>query len=153
MLRKTLSALFCSALLACPALAQEYHVGELYIDHPWARALPPVAPAGAAYLRIENRGDLSEKLVAAHTPVARKVEVHENIHADGLMKMQKIEELSITPGASVTFEPGGYHFMMFGLKQPLLAGERFPLTLVFENAGSIEMEVTIKEEPAERHHH
>lgn len=157
MLRKTLSSFFCAALLSCSAVAHEYELGDLYIDHPWARALPPVVPSGAAYLQIENRGDATHTLVAARSPVADKVEVHEHVHADGLMKMQQVEQLTIGAGEKIIFEPGGYHLMMFGLKQPLIAGERFPLTLVFDNAGSIEIEVMIEAEPepeaVEHQHH
>ncbi|WP_373187497.1 copper chaperone PCu(A)C [Halopseudomonas sp.] len=153
MLRKTLSSFICTLLLAGPALAHDYQIAQLHIDHPWARALPPVAPAGAAYLQIQNRGKTSDSLVAAHSPIAGQVEVHQHVHVDGLMKMQKVEQLHLGPGDDVVFEPGGYHFMMFGLKQPLVAGERFPLTLVFENAGSIEVEVAInKEAPASAGH-
>lgn len=147
MLRKTLSSLFCALLLAGPVLAHDYQIGDLHIAHPWARPLPPVVPSGAAYLVIENRGSLQETLVAAHSPIAEKVEVHEHVHLDGLMKMQKVDQLAIPPDNEVVFEPGGYHFMMFGLKQPLEAGERFPLTLVFAGAGSIEVQVMIEDEP------
>lgn len=147
MLRKTLSSFFCALLLAGPVLAHDYQVGALHIAHPWARPLPPVVPSGAAYLQIENRGSNQEILVAAHSPIAEKVEVHEHVHLDGLMKMQKVDQLAIPPGDEVVFEPGGYHFMMFGLKQPLEAGGRFPLTLVFADAGSIEVQVMIEEEP------
>ncbi|WP_339846317.1 copper chaperone PCu(A)C [uncultured Halopseudomonas sp.] len=153
MLLRTLSSFFCALLLAGPALAHDYQVADLHIAHSWARPLPPVVPSGAAYLHIENRGTTADTLVAASSPIADKVEVHEHVHVDGLMKMQEVEQLSIEPGADVVFEPGGYHFMMFGLKQPLEDGGRFPLTLVFENAGSIEVDVMIeKEAPAPTDH-
>lgn len=147
MLHKTLSSLFCALLMAGPALAHDYQVGDLHIAHPWARPLPPVVPSGAAYMVIENRGNNQEILVDAHSPIAEKVEVHEHVHVDGLMKMQRVDQLAIPPGAEVVFKPGGYHLMMFGLKQPLEAGERFPMTLVFTDGGSIEVQVMIEEKP------
>lgn len=164
MLRKTLYTVVCTALLACPTFAHDYRVSDLHVDHPWARALPPVAPSGAAYLRIENRGEVPDKLIAARSPIAGQVEFHEHIHVDGLMKMQKVDQLAVSPGNSVVFEPGGYHLMMFGLKQPLVTGEHFPLTLVFEHAGNIEVDVMIHDnapspsghdapEEAMEHHH
>lgn len=145
MLRKGLTSFICTLLLAAPAIAHDYQIGQLHIAHPWARALPPVAPAGAAYLRVENRGEASDTLIAAHTPIAERVEVHQHVQRDGLMSMQKVGDLSIGPGEDVAFEPGGYHLMMLGLKQPLVAGERFPLTLEFRNAGSIEVDFAISE--------
>lgn len=147
MLRKTLFSFFCAALVACPALAQEYELEGLHIDRPWARPMPPVVPSGAAYLRIENRGDTDRTLLSASSPVAAKVEVHEHVHVDGLMRMQEVEGLAIDAGETVALEPGGYHLMMFGLKQPMVAGERFPVTLVFEGLGPIEVEVLVGDEP------
>tara|TARA_R110000782_G_scaffold64568_4_gene131548 strand:- start:95 stop:619 length:525 start_codon:yes stop_codon:yes gene_type:complete len=140
-----LPAIVCGALLTSPASAHEYQLNDLYIDHPWARALPPNAPAGAAYMRLENRGDTQEIMISAHSPIAEKVEVHENSHVDGLMKMRRVDQVRLAPGVSVEFQPGGYHFMLFGLKQTLVAGERFPLTLDFKNAGSIAVDVMIDE--------
>lgn len=147
----------CAALFAGPGTAHDYAIADLHIGHPWARALPPVAPTGAAYMIIENRGEQADTLTDVRTPVAGHAEVHEHIHQDGLMKMQQVENLSLPAGESVRFAPGGYHIMLFNLKQPLSAGERFPMTLYFEHAGQLEVEVAIEEQaPAEtqsEHHH
>ncbi|PKM04903.1 MAG: hypothetical protein CVV16_03180 [Gammaproteobacteria bacterium HGW-Gammaproteobacteria-6] len=141
-LKKTAIVLFAS-LMALPALAHEFSAGELFIDHPWSRAMPPSAQTGAAYLRIENRGDSADTLLGAETPVAAYTELHEHVHQDGLMKMQQVQRLSIEPAQALEFQPGGYHIMLFNLQQPLVAGEQFPLTLEFERAGKIDVIVNI----------
>ncbi|MEH6387383.1 MAG: copper chaperone PCu(A)C [Pseudomonas profundi] len=67
----------------------------------------------------------------------------------GLMKMQKAADLSIDADESVTLEPGGYHIMLINLQQPLVDGEKFPMTLRFEQAGTVDVEVAVhKEAPA-----
>lgn len=140
-------SLFLTAALFCAAVnAHEYEAGGIHIDHPWARALPPSAPTGAAYFIISNRGDASDRLVAVETPIAAYAEVHEHRHVDGLMKMQEVEELELGTGDSVEFKPGGYHAMLFNLKHPLVVGETFPMTLTFEQAGSVEITVHVTEE-------
>lgn len=152
-----LYAALCGTLFATQGHAHEYDVADLHIIHPWARALPPVAPTGAAYLTIENRGTVADTLTEVSTPVAGHAEIHEHIHQDGLMKMQQIDGLPLPAGDSVNFKPGGYHIMLFNLKQPLVAGERFPLTLHFQQAGQLDVEVAVEEdapatEKAEHHH-
>ncbi|MCQ4347215.1 copper chaperone PCu(A)C [Pseudomonas stutzeri] len=142
MLIRTLSlaALLAAAL---PSFAEEYKVGALTIDQPWSRELPPNAPAGAAYFTLHNQGD-ADRLVAASTPRAGHSELHAHLHQDGLMKMVQIPAVEIPAKGAVAFQPGGNHVMLFGLAQPLKAGERFPLTLEFEKAGKVEVQVEVR---------
>lgn len=155
--------LFAALLLAgsslhIPALAHDYSLGDLHIQHPWSRPLPPVAPTGAVYLDIENRGEHGDRLTGASTPIAGYVELHEHVHENGLMKMRQIDGLELAPGQSVEFTPGGYHVMLFDLKQPLTAGHEYPLTLIFQQAGEVEVMVKVQQDTtpkasAEGHHH
>ena len=139
-----LSLLLIGCAMAQLVDAHEFEAGQLHIDHPWSRALPPVAPTGAAYLSISNHGDTADTLLGAKTEVADKVEIHEHVHADGVMKMQRVESLTIEPGATVTFEPGSYHLMLFNLARPFAAGESYPLTLKFANAGDVDVQVNVQ---------
>jgi periplasmic copper chaperone A len=153
LLKKTLLiAAFLSPSLF--ANAHEYTVGELHIAHPWSREMPPVAPTAAAYFVVHNKGAEADRLLSVSTPHAGKAELHEHMHADGVMKMQQVENVTIPAGGEVKFEPMGYHVMMFNLKQQAKDGERFPLTLTFENAGKVDVEVAVqKDAPADEHAH
>jgi copper(I)-binding protein len=150
MLKKTLLI----AVLLSPSLfasAHEYSAGELHIEHPWSREMPAVAPTAAAYFVVHNKGAEADRLLSVSTPVAGKAELHEHIHADGLMKMQQVQNVAIPAGGEVKFEPMGYHVMLFNLKQQAKDGERFPLTLTFEKTGAVEVEVAVqKDAPAEQ---
>ena len=128
------------------AMAQDFAVGTLKIDHPWSRALPPNAPAGAAYLVIHNNGTEPDALVSASTPIAAKAELHTHVMIGEVMKMQQVESVEIPAGGESKFAPGGNHVMLFGLKKPLVAGQSFPLTLVFETAGAVDIEVNIQQD-------
>ncbi len=138
-----LSLLIAAFALATPATAQDYMQGDIHIMKPWSRPLPAVSVNGAAYMTIMNKGSAPDRLVSVSTPAARKAELHNHIMEGGLMKMRPVGVLKITPGDPSVLQPGGLHIMLMGLSQPLVEGNSFPLTLNFERAGSIEVEVMI----------
>lgn len=157
------AALATTALLSQPLLAHEYQHGDLFIDHPWSRAMPATATTGATYLTIRNDGERADTLLGASTPAAGYTELHEHVHEDGLMKMREMPQVDIAAGEQVEFKPGGYHVMLFNLQQSLDAGTSFPMTLTFANAGEVEVEVQVEHNGAghtthdsadhEHHHH
>ena len=125
------------------AAAGEHTPGDLSVARPWSLALPPVTPNGAAYLRIENRGQAPDRLVSAHSPIADRTEMHTHEMDGGMMSMRRVHSVEVPAQGGVAFEPGGLHLMLLGLKKPLVAGERYPLVLEFEKAGRIEVSVEI----------
>jgi len=151
-LNKTLLG-FALLLPALLAQAHDYQAGSLHVDHPWSREMPPVAPTAAAYFVVHNQGAEPDRLLAASTPVAGKAELHEHVHADGVMKMQHVEAVEIPAGGVLKFEPMGYHVMLFELRQQAREGERFPLTLTFEKTGTLDVEVAVQKEAPATHEH
>lgn len=138
-------AALVGALLAvsAPAFAHEYTQGPIHIGHPWARATAPSAPNGAAYLSLNTTGP-ADALVSAASPVAKKVELHTHLHENGVMKMRPVENIPVAPGAPAKLQPGGLHIMLLGLEKPLTAGTKFPLTLTFQQAGTITVDVQVE---------
>lgn len=127
-----------------PSIAGDTVLGGLMVHQPWARASIGQSKAGAAYLTVTNSGSESDKLIAAEGTVAKKVELHGHQMDDGVMKMRPVEAIEVAPGEPTVLKPGGLHVMLMGLKAPLVEGESFHLTLVFEKAGRIEVEVAIQ---------
>lgn len=125
------------------ALAHDYALKNLRIVNPTARATPPGARTGGAYLTIENRGKDNERLVRVASPVADSAQLHMMRVEDGMMRMRNVSSVGIPAGSAMTLAPGGYHVMLVGLKQALVAGDTFPLALTFEKAGTIEVMVTV----------
>lgn len=138
----TLAALMMVA--AGGALAHGFKAGAIEIDHPWARATAPSAQNGAAYLVLNGTGRESDRLVSAATPIAEKAELHTHLMDNGVMKMRPVDAIEVTPGSPTALQPGGLHIMLFGLKQPLAKGKAFPLTLTFEKAGSVTVQVDVE---------
>jgi copper(I)-binding protein len=147
MLRTTLLATALALGLAAPApaqdLAQELTLGPISIAHPWARPGIPNRPV-AAYLGIENRGDADDRLVAVASPAFASAELHASEERDGVSTMRRVEAVELPAGGGAEFAPGGYHVMLFGPERPFAEGERFPLTLTFEKAGTVEVEVAVE---------
>lgn len=148
MKRRTLlcamAALSVAAVPGKRAAAHGYKLGNLEIGHPWARATAETAPTGGAYMKIVNTGAVADRLVAARSPASRSVEIHEMKMEGTVMRMRELEKgLELPAGATVTLEPGGYHLMLIGLKGPLKQGTRVPVTLVFEKAGPLDIELAV----------
>ena len=137
------------------AHAHQYTAGSLSIGHPWSMELPPNAPAIAAYFTIENQGDAADRLLSVDSPIAGQAQLHEHIEANGLMKMQQVSAVEVAPKAKVSFAPMAYHVMLLDVKDrsKLVAGERFPMTLHFEKAGDVEVQVVVQKQAPEHHQH
>jgi hypothetical protein len=126
------------------AAAHDYQLRTLHIDHPVAWATPPGARTGGVFLVVENRGDRSDRLLRVSTPAAGVAELHQMTLDAGVMRMRAVAGLDIKAGDRLVLKPGSYHVMLADLKEPLHAGDNFPLTLAFENAGSIVVQVTVE---------
>jgi len=116
---------------------------SISIEHPWARATFAGGKTGSAYLTIRNSGTSSDRLIEASTPLANKVQFHQENDADRVMRMREMPAVTIPPGASVILKPGGTHIMIIGLTRQLKAGQNFPLTLGFERAGKVDLRVPV----------
>jgi copper(I)-binding protein len=123
--------------------------GAPTVTQVWSRAMPPTAPTGAVYFTLRNPGDTPDRLTGVKTTRAEKAELHTHVHKGEVMRMERIDSVEVPAGGEVTFKPGSSHVMLFKLSEPLVAGERFPLTLIFENAGEVIVDVAIQEQAPE----
>jgi periplasmic copper chaperone A len=128
-------------LVAAAPNDHAHHASPIAIERPWARATPPGAQTGAAYLTIVNHSTEPDVLVSASSPAAARVEFHQTTTTDGVMKMRPATSgVAIPAGGTIELKPdGGYHLMLGGLKAPLKSGTMLPITLRFAKAGSIEV--------------
>ena len=135
-------------LPACFANAHEYKAGELEITHPWSQELPPNAPTVAAYFVIHNQGKTADRLLSVDSPIAGEAQLHEHVMQGDVMKMQHVPNVQIPAGGEVTFAPMAYHVMLLNLKDRSLLsdGKRFPLTMHFEKAGDVQVEVAVEKQ-------
>ena len=148
MKRRILSAALAATLLAAPALAEGIMIHDAY-----ARASGPNAKAGAAFMQIMNHTDTDDRLVSASADVSKRVELHTHKETgDGVMKMMEVEEGFVIPaGGMHALARGGDHVMFMGLTQSFTQGETISVTLTFENAGAVVVEIPIDNERKANH--
>lgn len=144
---KTIKSILLGSLFAITATAQahDYKAGDLHIDHPWSKQVPPTSQVAAAFFNIMNHSNSNEELISASSPIAGKTELHAHMHEDGMMKMREVEKIDIPAHDSQALKPGGYHIMFFNLKEVPELGKSFPVTLNFKHVGAVEVEVKVEE--------
>lgn len=135
--------LLIAGLTYSKAFAHEVKLDDLTIGHPWARASAGPVRNGAAYLTVHNAG-AEDSLVAVAGDVAERIELHVNLMEGDVMKMRRVDAIDVPAGGMAALEPGSFHIMLIGLAQPLEEGQRFPLTLIFRNAGEVTVEVAVE---------
>jgi periplasmic copper chaperone A len=143
--RTTILLGILAALSLAPARAEDVKAGDLVISQAWTRATPGGAKTGGGFVTIENKGTTPDKLIGASADGAGKIEVHEMVMNEGVMKMRPVEGgLTIDPGKTVKLAPGGLHLMMMDLKSPLKQGDKMPVTLEFEKAGKVAVTLDVQ---------
>ncbi len=131
------------ALSALTVAAHSFKVGDIDIGHPYTRPTREGQQVGGGYLKLANHGP-ADRLVSAASPAAASVEIHSMSMEGDVMKMRQVDAIDLPTGATVLLQPGGYHLMLMGLKAPLKAGDKIPLTLKFERAGEVVVTVNVE---------
>jgi len=138
-------ALALASSLAAPAAAHEYKAGTLVIHHPWTRATPQGAPVAGGYTIIENTGDQPDKLTAGSFAASSGFAIHQMSMKDGVMSMAPVEGgLEIPAHGKVELTPSAIHLMFTGLKQQLKKDDKVAGTLVFEKAGTVDVQYKVE---------
>lgn len=137
---KTLTAAAVAALVALPAFA-----GEIMIKDAYARVASKVSKSGAVFMIIDNGTEQDDRVVAAGSGAAKKVELHTHIDAgNGVMQMREVKGgFPVEAGGMHHLARGGDHVMLMGLTRPLAHGDTITLTLVFEKAGELTIDVPV----------
>jgi copper(I)-binding protein len=138
--KSTVLAALAASAFALPALAQDIMINDAY-----ARSASAMATSGAAFMSIMNHGDSDDRLIGVASPAAQTVELHTHTQdAQGVMRMIHVTEgFPVASGETLMLERGGNHVMFMGLTAPFEQGAMIPLTLTFEKAGEIEIEVPV----------
>ena len=138
MKRSLATALAAALTLPAMAAGHDIRAGALHIDHPMAFATAPGTRAGGGYMTISNEGGTDDALIGVTADFPR-VTLHRSVEEDGITRMEHVMRLDIPAGERVELAPGGYHVMFMGLTEPLEAGTTIPATLVFAEAGDVEV--------------
>ena len=153
--------LLCAALLAIAVPAGAHDMGgaahgehaeaAIAVSDVWANASP--GGNGAAYAMIMNGGAAADRLVAVKSDLAAAIELHAMSEEGGVMQMRKLGAVDVPAGGMVMLESGGTHIMLIGLKAPLREGMTGTLTFVFEHAGEVTADLTVRAGGGGHDHH
>jgi copper(I)-binding protein len=128
------------AVLALPVLAEGIEVHDAYL----IQAMPG-GPTAAAFMVIHNHGGPPDRLVDVRSDIAARTELHtHSADADGVMRMGRVEGgFDLPTDGEILMQRGADHVMFMGVEEPLAEGQVIPLTLVFETAGEIVVDVVV----------
>ena len=145
LLTRAVCALF---LFSAPLAAEGIMVDDAYIRSSTAKST-----SGAAFMVVMNHSGADDRLIGASSDVADKVELHSHRSDDnGIMRMGEIEGgVAIAADEMHAFKRGGDHLMFMGLKESLVEGAMVPVTLEFEKAGAVEIEVMVDQDRKPNH--
>ena len=127
------------AAMACETVT----VGDLTVEHAWSKATIGAGRPAVFYVEITNTGASDDALVGISTPAAAMPMLHETVVKDGIASMPPAMSIPVPAGQGVQLAPGGYHGMLMGLTTALKEGDSFPVTLTFEKAGEVTVNVDV----------
>jgi len=134
---------FFGAIALAWLLAGAAHAAELVqVREPWAKATVPGQKVGGVYMKLIARENL--RLTGVKSAVAETAEVHQMKMENGMMRMRTVTFLELPAGKTVKLEPGGYHIMLFDIKQSLLPGQKLKLELTVEDASRRQHRVAVE---------
>lgn len=142
--RSFVRAAAAAFVLSAPALAGD--MAPIMVEDAYARSSTAMSTSGAAFMVLMNHGQDDDRLVgAAAVDVAARVELHTHVQdAAGVMKMVEVKEGFVVPaGGMHALQRGGDHVMFMGLKRPLEQGQIISVTLSFEKAGDIVVDIPV----------
>jgi copper(I)-binding protein len=118
--------------------------GSIEIHRPWARQGVEMPERAGGFFTLVNKGPEADRLVAASSPAAGKVEIHAIKVVGADIGMRPRDSLAAPAGVTLTLQPRGYHLLLIDLRAPLVAGARLAVTLIFEKAGNIDVDFLVE---------
>ncbi len=121
-----------------------WKIEGILIEQAWARLSPGGAKTGAVYLTIHNTSLTDDLLLAVDSAAAQSTAVHQSVVEDDIAKMKPMPfGVEIKSGKEVVLKPGAIHIMLTGLSGALQPGDQLPVTMVFREAGSLDLDVPV----------
>jgi len=146
------AVIFCSlvsGILTSSAKAQDIVVRDGYV-----RETIPGTKVSSAYMTVKNNSEKVLTLTGASSDVSKRIEIHEHIMADGMMRMQQRQSLIIKAHGEVVLQPSGFHLMIFDLEQSLKHKDTISVTLHFSDQDDLIIQLPVQSiKKMQNHHH
>lgn len=131
--------------------AHDFDAGQIYIDHPIIEEAPPNARVLGGYVSFTNHGTEDDRLIGIESPAAEKVELHRSVVTDGVARMQPLTDgIEVPAGEMIWLGSDGTHAMFVNPDKRYVVSDELPATLVFEEAGRIDVTFKVEERSTTR---
>jgi copper(I)-binding protein len=143
---KALALAAAVVLAASSAHAHSHKLKTLEIVHPWCIETEDTSKPVVVSMTIKNTGGKPDRLLRAVTSAAAKAELRTGVPPD--TEGDLIRSVPVGRRGEVNLKRGGPHILLTGVKKPFGAYDSFLMTLTFEHAGKVEIEVMVEEKSA-----
>lgn len=139
----------CALVLASPAIAESkqngvWQINGIFVEQAWARVIPGGSKTGAVYLTIHNTAQTNDLLLAVDSPAASHTAVHQSVVENDIAKMKPMPSgVELKSGTEIIMKPGAMHIMLTGLQDASQQDDQLPVTMVFRDAGRLEISVPV----------
>jgi copper(I)-binding protein len=133
--------------IAAFAASLQVLAAEVQIINSTVRQPLPGRTVSAGYFTINNSSAQTINLVAASSPWFEKVELHQHSYVDGMMRMERVNSITVAPNQTVHLQPGGLHLMLFTPNQPLQLDQQVPIELELDNGQKISVAAVVTKIP------
>ncbi|PON14270.1 hypothetical protein C2W62_29935 [Candidatus Entotheonella serta] len=129
--------------VACNDHQAAYPSSQLHISKAWSPPAPPHMRVHAGYFTLANHAKTARVIIHASSPQYERIDMHRTVLTNGIASMKAVDLLSLAPGEQVRFAPGGLYLMMRATGKRHV-GDRFPVTLHFQNGESLTLQMTVQ---------
>ncbi len=116
---------------------------HLTVKHYYVKESIPGTAVTSAYMLINNHGDDDVKLLKVTSTLSERIELHQHVFADQMMKMQQVQSISVPAKGSVKLQPHGFHIMIFKPNQLVKQGQYVDLRLYFDDGVTVNLDVPV----------
>jgi copper(I)-binding protein len=131
--------------MVSPQVLAQTAADQVTVEDAYVRAVPPVSPTSAAFMKLTNTGDAAHQVKSAESDISELVELHTHTMGEnGMHMMRKIEQIDLPAGETTELKPGGLHVMFINLKSPVTPDSEVEVKLNFEDGSSKQLTLPVK---------
>jgi periplasmic copper chaperone A len=139
---QTFLALCALGILLAPALGAQT---SAFVAHDaWVRLPDKSKTETALYVVVENHTAQPRSIVSASSDIAAQVEMHQMTMVKMMMTMAPVPKVPLPANGKASFDPNGYHIMLFGLKTRPALGDKVKATLKLDDGTTVPVEATVR---------
>ena len=139
------------------ANAAEFRLKGIIVSDPYLVVFGKNAKSGAGYFVVSNNNSSALILNDVRADFGAATLHKTVVDKKGIAKMEHLKNIVVPSNGSLKLEPGGAHIMFMNIDTELNEDKKYPITLIFEGQGSLDVDFTLKSprknKKAHKHNH